>query len=98
MIPALSELHAKTQRDRIDFLQTYLALCFTFADIVQTELHTMGDRDGALSAQSKAERGYETIALLVLNVDGGPQKRAIQEKLTELGTRLDSLSFQIKRA
>lgn len=36
--PNLAKLHAETERSRYDFLQTDLALCFTFADLVNTEL------------------------------------------------------------
>jgi hypothetical protein len=45
----LSKRHAKSQHNRIDFLETDLALCFTFADLVKTEL-------GFTQAQAAASR------------------------------------------
>ncbi len=95
MIPAFSELHAKTQRDRIDFLQTDLALCFTFMDLADTELGSMKDRDAALRVMGKAEEGHATISHLLLNVDDGPQKDTIQEQLAQLRARLDSFHQQM---
>ena len=37
-LPRLSEMHAETEQNLIDFLQADLALCTTFADLVLTEL------------------------------------------------------------
>jgi hypothetical protein len=41
-LPKPSGMHAETEKDLIDFLQTDLALCPTFADLVSTEL-SLGD-------------------------------------------------------
>jgi len=40
------DLHAATEQHRVNFLQTDLALCFTFADLVKTECE-MGDWEAA---------------------------------------------------
>ena len=38
----LSDLHAETQRNRSDFLQTEVALCFTFVELATSKLR-IGD-------------------------------------------------------
>lgn len=89
--PNISKMHAETQQNRLDFLQTDLALCFTFSDLAATELETMGDREAALRVQAKAEEGHAAIASFLLDVGDGPQKQAIQQKLADLRSKLDSL-------
>ena len=88
MPPNLQELHAQAQRNRLDFLKTDLAICFTFADLVVTELQ-MGDLETAQRVKEKAERGYDTIERLLIDLDAGVEKDAIQQSLTELRARLD---------
>jgi hypothetical protein len=87
-------LHAQSQRNRIEFLKTDLAICFTFADLVDTEF-LIGDREAALLVKEKAEHGYETIAHLLTGVDDSTEKDAIQERLHELRARLDGTNLVI---
>jgi hypothetical protein len=89
-------VHAETQQNRLDFLQTDLALCFTFADLAATDLEAMGDREAALRVQGKAEEGHSTIARLLLDVGYGPQKQAIQQNLAKLRSKLDSLQGRLQ--
>ena len=56
-VPRLSEMHAETEQNLIDFLQADLALCTTFADLVLTEL-SLEDWQAAQSALAKSEEGY----------------------------------------
>ena len=86
-LPDLSELRAKSQKNRIDFLETDLALCFTFLDVVTTELQ-MGEPQAAMRAHAKAEDGYRTITRFLQDVDDGPQKQALEQKLGELRAKL----------
>jgi hypothetical protein len=58
-LKSISDLEAATNQSRVDFLQTDLALCFTFADLAKTEYQS-GDRDAARSILEKAEIGYAT--------------------------------------
>ena len=90
----LAELHARSQRNRIDFLKTDLDICFTFADLLETEIR-MGDHKAAQRLRSKAEVGYATIAYLLLGVDEGSEKNEIQQRLDELRTRLDGFQGQL---
>ena len=84
----LAELHAKGQQNRLDFLKTDLDLCFTFAELVGTEL-LLGDRETALRVKENAVRGHDTITHLLAGVDDGTEKDAIQQRLNELRARLD---------
>jgi hypothetical protein len=56
----MDELQVETNLAIFEFLQTDLALSFTFADLANTELR-MEDRKGAESAMQKAEAGYTNI-------------------------------------
>jgi hypothetical protein len=49
----LSDPHAATEPHLVDFLQTDLARCFTFADLAKTELR-MGDWESAQSILEKS--------------------------------------------
>jgi hypothetical protein len=86
----MSDLSAETQRNRLEFLQADLDLCFTFAALVDTEL-LMEDRAAALRAKAKAEEGHATIARFLIGVDDSPQKQAIERGLDKLRTKLDLL-------
>ena len=52
----------KGEQNRIDFLQTDLALCFILADLARIELGS-GQRKAAQQALAKAETGYATVAV-----------------------------------
>jgi hypothetical protein len=89
--PDLSKLHARTEQNRIDFLQTDLALCFTFIDLAKTEL-AGGDREAAMQALANAENGYATIARFAPEVNNPEQRNDIEQKLGELRSALDALA------
>jgi hypothetical protein len=90
-LPKLSDLRAATDERRIDFLQTDLALAFTFTDLVKTEFE-MGDRDAAQRIFKKAELAYATIARMLAEVENTEHKNDIEEKLTQLRARLNTLA------
>ena len=92
----LSDLEAATTRTRLDFLQTDLALCFTFADLAKTE-RQIGDRDAARRVLEKAETGYATIGRFLADVENADQKYEIAQKLAELRARLDTEQDCLKR-
>ena len=85
----LSDLQAAANRNRLDFLQTELGLCFTFVDLAKTE-RRIGDRDAASRLLDKAETGYATIARFLLDVENPDQKSELAQKLAELRSRLDT--------
>ncbi len=50
----------KADQNRVEFLGTELATCFTFADLADTEYNT-GDREACERSLADAEEGYSTI-------------------------------------
>lgn len=86
--------HAEAQRSFLEFLRTDLELCFTFADVVNTELQ-MEERPAALRAKGKAEQGHDSIARLLRIVDAGAEKDAVAGRLAQLRVRLDGLQQQL---
>jgi len=93
-LPNRSELHARTEQNRVDFLQTDLALCFTFIDVAETEL-AMGDREAARRALDKAQDGYATIDRFAPEVENPEHHNDIERKLRELRSALDALHNRI---
>src|SRR3954453_14093898 len=69
------DLSAQADQDRLDFLQTDLDLCFTFADLIITELG-LQDREAAKSLLAKAEQGYATIEYFLPKVCNEPENQA----------------------
>ena len=84
-----AELVAATQEALIDFLRTDLAMCVTFADLAETELGL--DRQGALEAFKRAERGYEIIEQFVMRVQDTTKRQEIEQKMNLLRSRLATL-------
>jgi hypothetical protein len=87
----LSELHAGTEQNRTDFLQTDVALCFTFAAIAKTELRAMGDQPAAERALQKAEDGYATITGFLPRVQDVQTRNEMERKVAELRIVLDGV-------
>lgn len=87
---SLSELHAETEQNRIEFLRTDVALCLTFVDIARTEL-AMGEPGAAKRASGKAEQGYITITHFLPYIRKDEERQEIETKLIELRLALDSL-------
>ena len=90
----LSEWHTKGEQTRVDFLQTDLALCFTFADLAQTEL-ALGDREAAPQVLAKAEHGYATVARFLPEVEDLERRKEIERKWNDLRAALDSVHSQL---
>jgi hypothetical protein len=89
-LPEVSDLRAATDKSRVEFLQTDLGLCITFADLAITELG-IGDREAAQRVLQKAEIAYATIARIVQEVENADQKDEIVQRLVKLRARLDSI-------
>ncbi len=89
-LPSVSEMHAKTEQNLIEFLQADLALCGTFADLVSTELR-LEDWAAAQSALAKSEEGYATIERFLTKVKDDGHRLSIEQQLNDLRTKLDSL-------
>ena len=85
----LSDLKATTDQTRLDFLQTELALCFTFADLAKTK-RQIGHRDAARGVLEKAETGYATIARFLADLKNPDQQNQVAQKLADLRARLDT--------
>lgn len=95
-LPSLVELHAKTQKVHLDFLETELSLCFTFGEVAATEMST--DKAAAQHALAKAEEGYDTVNRFLMQVDPGSQRQEIQQRLNELRAKLDGLQSWLSGA
>ena len=89
-----SELQAQTEENRIDFLRTDLALCFTFIDLAKTEI-AMDDREAAISVCGKEEDGYATVTRFVPEINNADDGNEITRKLTELRAVLDVLQQRL---
>lgn len=81
---------AAIDRDRYDFLRTDLALCFTFIELVRTELR-FGHLDIAERVFRKVELAYETIAHHLAYVKDPEQYEKIAQGLSEVREALNSL-------
>ena len=79
--PKPSEMHAEAEKDLIDFLQTGLALCATFADLGLTEL-SLEDWPAVQSALAKSEEEYATIAHT--KVKDGRHRLSVEQQLDDL--------------
>lgn len=90
-----TDLNAQVDHDRLDLLQTDLDLCFTFADLIITELG-LQDREAAESLLAKAEQGYSTIEHFLPKVCNEGEHQALQQRLHQLRARLDSVAGQIR--
>lgn len=92
-LPNLAELHAKSQRNLRDFLQTDLALCFTFLDVAITDLESPA---AAKSSLAKAEQGYDSIQYFLPQLDDGSDKEDIAGGLKELRARLNLMHSRLQ--
>ena len=90
-----AELHAATQKNLVDFLQTDLALCSTFVGLVKTELD-LGAEEAAERVYNKAEQGHATIERFLPRVEDITQRQEIGHKLIDLRSRLDALKTRLK--
>jgi hypothetical protein len=95
-LTSMSDLQAATNQSRVDFLQTDLALCFTFADLAKTEYQS-GDRDAARRILEKAEIGYATIAGFLGDVENPDQKSEIAKEACRAPRKTYSEQHCLKR-
>jgi len=85
----MSELYAETERICLDFLLTDLALCFTFAARLKSELR-IGNSDAARKVLAEAEKGHATIARFLPRVADVKPRNEIKRRMNDLRTILDS--------
>jgi hypothetical protein len=90
----LAELQTKAEEARVDFLQTDLTLCFTFADVFQTEMEA-GHLDDARHMLATTEEGYSTISRFLPRVENQIQRDEIAVRLNSLKERLDHMRTQL---
>ena len=90
----ISELRAETERIRLNFLQTDLALCFTFASLLKTEIR-IGDRDAAQRILLSAEEGHATISRFLPYVLDVEWRNEIARQLKHLRSALDDARQQL---
>ena len=90
----ISNLAARVENTRADFLKTDLALCFTFVDRLKLELE-MGNRDAAQRLLMEAEKGQAAIARFVALVANFHNRSEIEETLNALYAALDSARHQL---
>ncbi len=89
------DLIAQGDQVRLELLQTDLDLCFTFADLILTEL-SLQAREAAESLLAKAEKGYATIEYFLPKVCNEDERQALQQRLHQLRARLDDVAGQIR--
>jgi len=86
---SLPDLDAATESILLNFLQADLALCFTFADRLNSELR-MGNWDAARKVLAEAEKGHATIARFLPRVTDVKCRNEIKRELNRLRTTLES--------
>jgi hypothetical protein len=86
---SIAEVTAATQHALIQFLHTDLAVCETFAAVVETELGL--DEQGALEAFNRAVRGCNTVQKLVERVQDATKRLESEDELNLLQARLAGL-------
>jgi hypothetical protein len=84
-----AEMTAATQDALIQFLHTDLAICATFAALVETELGL--DEQGAFEAFNRAVRGCDTLQQVMLRVQDETKRLEIEQKLNLLQAKLADL-------
>ena len=87
---SLTHMQQKSEENLFDFLRTDLDQCFTFCDVVETELRS-NEREPAQQAATNAENGYLTIQRFLPRLRKEEHRSEIQMRLDKLRTRLDSL-------
>ena len=90
----LPNLGAATESILLNFLQADLALCFTFADRLKSELR-MGNWDAARKVLALAEKGHATIARFLPRVIDVKCRNKIKRELNDLHTILDSARSEL---
>lgn len=85
----LPDLDAATESILLNFLQADLALCFTFADRLNSELR-MGNWDAARKVLAEAEKGHAAIARFLPRVTDVEPRNEIKRRMNYLRTILNS--------
>src|ERR1051325_7575758 len=90
------DLQARTDQNRVDFLRTDLDLCFTFANVAETE-YGLGGREAGDRSLADAEKGYGTIQRFLSDPKHAKrltdeEQRELTARLARLRARLDQLS------
>jgi hypothetical protein len=91
-LPHWSELEAKGQQNLLKFLETDLALCFTFIEVAITDLNAPEE---AREALLKAEEGYATVSRFFPRLQESAEKNTIGRVLIELDSKLRSLRMRL---
>jgi len=91
----LAKLQAESDRQRVNFLESELALCLTFSIRAATNYET-GNRTSAERSISRAERAYATLARFLSDPKHSKrltreQTRRMTAELERLRDRLDGL-------
>jgi len=91
---------ARSKTAHADFMNVELALCFTFADVAETN-SKIGHPDSAQSALNRAERGYATLQHFLRDPKHSrhlPKEdcRNITAGVERLRERLDALHSAVK--
>src|SRR5882724_9539806 len=90
-----ANLQAESDRHRLAFIKTELALCFTFSTIAARKYET-GNQESAASSMANAERAYETVIQFLSDPKHckhltGEERQDITTELERLRERLDRL-------
>ena len=90
-----AHLQAESAQNRLDFIKTELALCFTFSTIAARKYET-GNQESAARSMANAERAYETVIQFLSDPKHskhltGEERQNITAELERLRERLDRL-------
>ena len=90
-----AHLQAESAQNRLAFMKTELALCFTFSTIAARKYET-GNQASAVSSMANAERAYETVSHFLSDPKHskhltGEERQGITAELERLRERLDRL-------
>jgi hypothetical protein len=87
-------LQASLDHNLVNFLETDLALCFTFTDIAVARIET-GNRQLAEQAIADAEKGYQTVSRFLADRHASDmnaeKKQELTAELQRLRKRLDGI-------
>ena len=93
----LPNLRAATENVLLNFLQADLALCFTFADRLKSELR-IGNWNAARKVLAEAEKGHATIARFLPRGTDVKPRNEIKRRMNDLRTILDSAHREMRQA
>ena len=90
------DLQSQSDQNRVAFLRSELAICFTFANVAATE-RKLGNNEHAKRAMADAEKGYATMQHFLSDAKhaehiNDQERRELTEGMAEVRRKLDDLA------